>query len=56
MVVPTGWWLTQEVPLDAWTADLSTATGERRSLTLADGSLLQLNTATAVELDQTRRA
>ncbi|MDR6178262.1 transmembrane sensor [Pseudomonas sp. SORGH_AS 211] len=55
LVVPTGWWLTQEVPLDAWTADLGTATGERRSLTLADGSLLQLNTATAVNLDQARR-
>lgn len=55
VVVPTGWWLSREVPLDAWTADLSTATGERRSLTLADGSLLQLNTATAVDLDQTRR-
>lgn len=55
VVVPTGWWLTRELPLEAWTADLSTATGERRSLTLADGSLLQLNTATAVDLDQTRR-
>lgn len=55
VVVPTGWWLSRDLPLDAWTADLSTATGERRSLTLADGSLLQLNTATAVDLDQTRR-
>ncbi|MEH3024058.1 MAG: FecR domain-containing protein [Pseudomonas oryzihabitans] len=55
VVVPTGWWLTRTLPLDAWSADLSTATGERRSLTLADGSLLQLNTATAVDLDQVRR-
>ncbi|MCD4863860.1 FecR domain-containing protein [Pseudomonas benzopyrenica] len=55
VVVPTGWWLTQTLPLDAWTADLSTATGERRTLTLADGSLLQLNTATAVDLDPARR-
>lgn len=55
VVVPTGWWLMQDMSLDAWTADLSTATGERRSLPLADGSLLQLNTATAVDLNQTQR-
>nr|WP_309761944.1 FecR domain-containing protein [Pseudomonas psychrotolerans] len=55
VVAPTGWWLTRELPLDAWTADLTTATGERTRLTLADGSLLQLNTATAVDLDETHR-
>ena len=55
VVIPTGWWLAQELPLAAWSADVSTATGERRSLTLADGSLLQLNTATAVDLDEARR-
>lgn len=55
VVIPAGWWLARELPLDAWTADLGTATGERRSLTLADGSLLQLNTATAVDLDEARR-
>ncbi|WP_454252948.1 FecR domain-containing protein [Pseudomonas sp. Marseille-Q7302] len=55
VVIPTGWWLMRELPLDAWTAAVSTATGEHRSLTLADGSLLQLNTATAVDLDETRR-
>jgi transmembrane sensor len=55
VVVPTGWWLARELPLAAWNADLTTGTGERRSLNLADGSLLQLNTATAVDLDEAHR-
>ncbi|GAB7527617.1 FecR domain-containing protein [Pseudomonas sp. 3A(2025)] len=33
-----------------WLADLRTATGERRSLNLADGSVLTLNTASAVDI------
>lgn len=33
-----------------WTADLRTAVGERRSLALADGTQLWLNTASAVEV------
>lgn len=33
-----------------WTADLGTTTGERRATTLADGTQLWLNTATAVDL------
>lgn len=39
----TGW--------QRWTCDLATATGERRSLQLADGTRLQLNTDSAVDLD-----
>lgn len=35
----------------AWTADYTTATGERRTVTLADGTELRLNTATAVDVD-----
>lgn len=44
-------WLARDVaPWQRWLADYSTATGERRRFTLADGSLLQLNTDSAVNL------
>lgn len=44
-------WLGKDLDaVRAWTSDYATATGERRSLHLPDGSLLQLNTATAVDL------
>lgn len=39
----TGW--------QRWTSDVATATGERRSLQLPDGTRLQLNTDSAVDLD-----
>ena len=55
VVAPAGWLVSRELPIDAWRADLSTATGERRSITLADGGRLDLNTATAVNLDEARR-
>ncbi|MCI0998252.1 DUF4880 domain-containing protein, partial [Pseudomonas corrugata] len=47
-LVPTAWMLGRALPLDAWRADLHTATGEQRSWSLVDGSLLQLNTDSAV--------
>ncbi|GAB7530115.1 FecR family protein [Pseudomonas sp. 3A(2025)] len=50
-VLPTGWLLSQQLPVAAWRADLRTGTGERRTVRLSDASLLQLNTATAVDLD-----
>lgn len=50
-VLPAGWLLSRQAPVAAWRADLRTATGERRTVRLADASLLQLNTATAVDLD-----
>lgn len=50
-LVPTAWLLGRELPLDIWRADLHTATGEQRRWTLADGSTLQLNTDSAVDLD-----
>ncbi|MBI6618380.1 FecR domain-containing protein [Pseudomonas corrugata] len=50
-LVPTAWLLGRELPLDVWRADLHTATGEQRRWTLADGSILQLNTDSAVDLD-----
>lgn len=46
------------MPLQASLADLRTGTGERRTLTLDDGSELQLNTRSAVDLafDEQQRA
>ncbi|MGV6477330.1 DUF4880 domain-containing protein [Azotobacter vinelandii] len=39
------------MPLASWNADLKTDTAQRRLFTLADGSELQLNAETAVDLD-----
>lgn len=38
------------LPWEQWVADLRTATGERRTITLADGSELILNTNSAVDV------
>jgi transmembrane sensor len=38
------------LPLDYWLADQRTATGEQRTLRLADGTLLNLNTHSAVDI------
>ncbi len=54
VLVPGGWLLSQQLPLAVWRADLRTAVGERRGVRLVDGSLLQLNTATAVDLEMAR--
>jgi transmembrane sensor len=44
-------WLTRDItPWERLTADLATATGERRGLALGDGSQLQLNTDSAVDI------
>lgn len=40
----------RQSPWREWSSDLRTATGELRDLQLADGSLLQLNTRTAVDV------
>lgn len=53
-LVAGGGLLGQQLPLAAWGADLRTAVGERRGVRLADGSVLQLNTDTAVSLDMAR--
>lgn len=47
-VAGVAWTGYRESPL--WLADMRTATGERRSLTLDDGTLLTLNTASAVDI------
>jgi len=44
-------WLAKDLDsVSAWASDYATATGERRSVRLPDGSLLQLNTRSAVDL------
>ena len=54
-VAPAAWLAYRQLPVASWTADVHTATGERRQVALADGAFLQLNTATAVDIDRTRR-
>ena len=45
-------WLGKDaVGWQQWTADFATATGERRGFQLPDGTRLELNTASAVDLD-----
>ncbi|GAB7532936.1 anti-sigma factor FoxR [Pseudomonas sp. 3A(2025)] len=45
-----GWLGWQQPVVSAWRADYATGTGQQRSITLADGSRLQLNTDTAVNV------
>ncbi|RMT89290.1 hypothetical protein ALP39_02920 [Pseudomonas marginalis pv. marginalis] len=54
-LLPTAWLISRQLPIDTWRADLHTATGERKRLPLADGASLQLNTATAVDVDLAQR-
>jgi transmembrane sensor len=41
----------RQAPLDQWSADLRTATGERRGFDLPDGSLVTLDARSAADLD-----
>lgn len=50
-LVPAAWMLGRQMPLEAWVADVHTGIGEQKRLTLADGSSLQLNTDSAVNID-----
>jgi transmembrane sensor len=54
-LLPTAWLISRQLPLDVWSADLHTATGEGKQVQLADGSSLQLNTASAVDVDMPSR-
>jgi transmembrane sensor len=54
-LVPAAWLISRQLPVDVWRADLHTATGEQRRLTLADGSTLQLDTDSAVNVDLGKR-
>lgn len=49
-VLGTGWAAREQVPWQRLVADVSTGLGERRALTLADGTYLVLNTDSAVSL------
>lgn len=49
-------WLANDLDATStWTSDYATGTGERRTFRLADGTLLQLNTRSAVDLASTER-
>ncbi|WP_185036968.1 FecR domain-containing protein [Pseudomonas fluorescens] len=54
-LVPAAWLISRQLPLDVWRADLQTSTGEHKRLPLADGSSLQLNTNSAVNVDLAAR-
>ncbi|MCY1268728.1 Protein FecR [compost metagenome] len=54
-LVPAAWLLSRQLPLDVWRADLHTGIGEHKQFPLADGSALQLNTASAVNVDLAAR-
>ncbi|WP_321878186.1 FecR domain-containing protein [Paraburkholderia bannensis] len=47
---PTGWLAWRTTPWRVWCADARTGTGERRTLMLADGTRVDLNTATALDV------
>ncbi|WP_411384944.1 FecR domain-containing protein [Pseudomonas sp. MPB03] len=49
-VVPAGWGSWKLAQSQQWSADYRTAVGERRELTLADGSHITLNTDTAIDV------
>jgi len=50
-LLPTAWLISRQLPLDVWGADLRTVTGESKKVRLVDGSAVQLNTASAVDID-----
>ena len=47
---PSLWLASRSAPWQSWRAGISTATGEMRHMTLADGTQLALNTATAIDI------
>lgn len=46
----TAWLARDQIAWRSWSADLRTSTGEQRNVTLADGTRLILNTASAVDV------
>ena len=54
-LLPAGWLVGRQLPVQAWTADVHTATGEQQRMPLAEGIELQLNTDSAVNLQLAER-
>jgi len=54
VAAPAGLLTWRQLPWEQWTADFATATGESKSIMLADGTQLVLNTASAVNIKYTR--
>lgn len=54
-LVPAAWLISRQLPLNVWRADLRTTTGEGEKVRLVDGSSLQLNAASAVDIDLKNR-
>lgn len=52
-LAPAAWLVSHELPV--WRADVATRVGEQRRLTLADGSVLDINTDSALNLDAAQR-
>lgn len=50
VATPASYVAWREAPWREWVSDERTATGERRSITLADGTRVDLNTATALDI------
>lgn len=50
VAAPAGWLAWRLAPWQAWTADVATATGERKAIDLPDGSRLVLNSASVVDI------
>lgn len=50
LAAPSAWLAWRHTPWQEWTADLRTATGKQKTVILADGTRLVLNTATAVDV------
>lgn len=48
--VPVSWCAWRLLDVTEWAADHHTAVGERRNITLADGTLVALNTASAIDV------
>ncbi|MBV6289552.1 FecR domain-containing protein [Pseudomonas aegrilactucae] len=49
-LLPAGWASWKLAEVQGWSADYHTGVGQQRELTLADGSQLTLNTATAIDV------
>lgn len=50
VAAPAAWMAWRHLPWQNWSADIHTATGEQKTMTLADGTRLVLNTASAVDI------